>query len=213
MGKKKDLMHGNILQAGLVEKRSFTMKKTVSFLTAGILFLLLTSCLNGPAIREVYKNNEKRAGQKGKILIYKILADGDNYDSLIQSIVLDMVKLHFKRKNYTVIINEDVFVNEHKDRPFKIEEDYSTSDYEHILTFHIKVKSIGFSMAKLKQEWNLFLNMSLYNKKGDLRFSSVSTKTTSYNLNSGKRFHYDLEQILLRTGHFVEYYRLSHISK
>jgi hypothetical protein len=168
------------------------------------ILLIFTSCVNGPAIIENYSSLKTKNIKASKILIYKIIIDGDNFDNNIKNIILDKTSLSFKNLNAAVTINDLIFKNDIDQKNIIMPDEIINENYDYILTIFVRVKDLGYSILSLTDEVNIYMNISLFDGKGKLLTSSLFNRITSYSLSASSRFHWDLSLALLPIQEYVK---------
>jgi len=160
-----------------------------------ILLLLLTGCLDGPAVIHEYSNASGKENSKLKTYIYKIIVEGDNFDPIIGNIALDRITIFLLNNNCGITINDKIFEN-NVDLKNPVIPDEIKEKYDLILFFVIRTKDLGYSLESLKDKKSLSMNFILFNGKGELLNTVLYSKEISYSLSSAKNFYNDLDKVL-----------------
>lgn len=174
------------------------MKKIViPALIAATLFLT-ASCVNSPGTLETYSrfNKDFEKMKSTKIHLYKLIIEGDNYDPLVEPIILDKLVMNFRNMKADVSVHEQVFLNDIDPKKIMVDPENLEDSYDYILLIFIRTKNLGFSIRSLADEKNLFMNILLMNKDGELLTSSQYSKVTSYTLSNSKKIHKDIFKAL-----------------
>lgn len=171
-----------------------------------IILIIFSGCVGGPGVLENYSRDSKNIDkyEQKNILLYRVIIEGDNYDKVVQKIILDKIRIYFGNINAGIVVSEDIFKNDIDDKNLIISEEYLNQNFDFIFLLIIRTKNLGYSIRTLSDETNINLNSTLFDGAGSLLTSSLFSKVTLYPISNIRKFHFDLMRVLSPMSSFIQ---------